>query len=188
MDISIRKHKLRKELLKRRSSIPEEEYLRKSAIICRQLAEMPEFKNAETVHCYVSMNERREPDTLELINSLLVKMRQVVVPVMNIENGTLKHVEFINFNQLKTNSWNVIEPTGSIEIPVGELDVVIVPMVGGDMNKNRIGYGKGFYDRFLSQVSCPKIGLLFETCLVDELPVEPFDVALDMLISEKRII
>jgi 5-formyltetrahydrofolate cyclo-ligase len=71
---------------------------------------------------------------------------------------------------------------------IEKLGLVIVPMVGGDNQKNRIGYGKGFYDRFLKQVDCPTVGLLFNECLVQKIPVEPFDVSLGKIITEDQII
>jgi len=63
-----------------------------------------------------------------------------------------------------------------------------VPMVAGDLKKNRIGYGKGFYDRFLRDLGCPSAGLVFELCIADEIPVEDFDIPLSKLITEKRVI
>lgn len=188
MALSTNKQEIRKKLLARRKSLSKEEYAEKSALIIQSLKKQNEFAEAETVHCYISISQNNEVDTLGLIRDMLLKMKRVVVPVMNAAKGTLKHIELVNFNQLTTNAWGVLEPAGGMEVPINELEVIIVPMVGGDRNKNRIGYGKGFYDRFLRQVSCPKIGLLFENCLVEELPVEPFDVPLDKLVTEGRTV
>lgn len=188
MKKAAQKEKLRKELTERRKSLSNEDCKEKSAFILSSLKTQKEFIEAETVHCYISMSQNKEVDTFELINSMFLKMKRVVVPVVQKENNSLKHVELVNFNQLEENSWGVLEPVNGIEVPVNELDFIIVPMLGGDRNKNRIGYGKGFYDRFLSQANCPNIGLLFEDCLVDEIPVEAFDVPLDKLITEEKII
>lgn len=187
MNKSKRKQKLREELLKRRSSIPKETYLQKSAQIRQRLRELPEFRKAHTVHCYVSINDRREVNTHPLIKNMISGKKQVVVPVTEIKKGALSHVHLNSFEDLKTNRWGVLEPKGGLEVEPDMLDLVIVPMVGGDRSNNRIGYGKGFYDRFLAETNCPKIGLLFEECLVEEVPTEPFDVKLDKLITENGI-
>ncbi|HKK44144.1 MAG TPA: 5-formyltetrahydrofolate cyclo-ligase, partial [Balneolaceae bacterium] len=80
------------------------------------------------------------------------------------------------------------EPNGGEQVSPKELDLVVIPMVGGDEQRNRIGYGEGFYDRFLSLVSCPKIGLTFEQNIVERIPVEDFDITLDKIITEQRVI
>lgn len=184
-----RKHQLRKQLLDRRSSISEQEYLEKSDQIISRLKKLTIFQNAHNFHCYVSLNERREVNTQPLIKELLNAGKRVVVPVTNIDSGTLTHVALTDFDDLEPNKWGVLEPPETArEVNIGILDLVIVPMVGGDRQKNRIGYGKGFYDRFLQQTDCVKVGLLFEQCMVDHLPVEPFDVPCTLLITEEQIV
>lgn len=188
MDTYREKKRLRKKLLNRRKAIPEDEYQAASATIIAKVNQLPEFKRAETVHCYVSMNDRGEVDTHKLIRQLFSLGKRVVVPITHFEDGTLSHVILTSFEELKENKWGVLEPSGGEPIAPRELDLVLVPMVGGDERGNRIGYGKGFYDRFLSEVSCPKVGLIFEQNIVERLPVNEFDVALDKIITEVRII
>jgi 5-formyltetrahydrofolate cyclo-ligase len=183
-----RKEQIRAELLTRRSGLQEPEYLSKSGRIITRLRGLHSFQNARRIHCYVSMNSRREVNTHDLIKELLFDNRELVVPRTHMDTGSLSHFLLQDFSDLKANKWGVLEPESSTAVPAETLDLVIVPMVGGDLNRNRIGYGKGFYDRFLHGVSCPTVGLLFETCLVDELPVEPFDVPLDVLVTEDRVV
>jgi 5-formyltetrahydrofolate cyclo-ligase len=181
------KNKLRKELLKLRSSIPEWEYLKKSVQICDQLKELEVFTKASAIHCYVSMNKRREVNTHPLIKQMLANSKKVVVPITQMETGTLTQVRLHSFNDLEENAWGVLEPVGGEQVEIDALELVIVPMAGGDRQKNRIGYGKGFYDRFLDDVECPTIGLTFEECMIEEIPTEPFDVPLDTVITEKQL-
>lgn len=185
MDKSKQKQQLREVLLKRRNGISEEAYLHKSEKICEHLQNIAVFKQANVVHCYVSMNERNEVNTHPLIKQMLAGDKQVVVPVTKMEEGTLHHTRLNRFNELKPNKWGVLEPQGGFEVSPEVLDLVIVPMAGADAHKNRIGYGGGFYDRFLAHTNCPKVGLLFEKCLVESLPTESFDIPLDKLIMEK---
>jgi 5-formyltetrahydrofolate cyclo-ligase len=183
-----RKQYLREKLLERRSSISEEVFYQKSAQIQERLNAWEPFIKAEIIHCYISINERREVNTHPIIKRILTVGKKAVVPVTQIEAGTLRHVQLEVFDDLQSNEWGVLEPLGGEEVPTEQLELIIVPMVGGDRYKNRIGYGKGFYDRFLQQVHCPAVGLLFEQCLTDEVPVESFDVSLSMLITEKQVI
>lgn len=188
MNSKEKKNALRRELLKKREAIGETSFLKKSEQICQQLQQRAEFLQAQTIHCYVSMNDRREVNTHGLIKTMLKAGKHVVVPVTDFDTTRMNHILLKGFDQLKKNKWDVLEPYDGRPVPVNELELVVVPMVGGDHQKNRIGYGKGFYDRFLSQVQCPKIGLLFEECLLYEIPVEPFDVSLSTLITEERVI
>lgn len=188
MGINQQKDKLRRKLLKQRKSISASEYFGASADIVEKLKGLEEFQQSHTIHCYVSMNERREVETQELIIEMLSKGKRIVVPVTNFESGTLDHVKLNKFEDLETNKWGVLEPESGSQLKPKEFDLVIVPMVGGDEQCNRIGYGKGFYDQFLKQVECPKIGLLFDQNIVDQIPTEDFDVPMDTIITEKRII
>ena len=188
MTIAKQKNELRQQLLDKRLQLSEEEYLSKSEKIITKLKSLSEFKNSQTIHCYVSLNERNEVNTLPLIKELAQEKRKLVVPVTNFNDGSLRHVHLKDFDLLKENKWGVLEPQSGEEVAPEDLDLVIVPMAGGDRRKNRIGYGKGFYDRFLSKVDCPKVGLLFDDCLVEQVPVEDFDIPLSTMITEEQII
>ena len=188
MDIHKEKEELRQQLLDQRKSISEPKFYGASADIVEELKEQKEYRNAETIHCYVSMNERREVETRVLIKEMIEKGKDVVVPVTNFESGTLTHIRLKSFSDLEENKWGVLEPKKGEEVTPEKMDLVIVPMVGGDEQCNRIGYGEGFYDRFLKDVRCPKIGLSFDITIVKQLPTENFDISLDKIITEKRIL
>ena len=183
-----KKKQLRNDLLERRKAISEPEYYGASADIIERLKEQVEYVEARTIHSYVSMNKRREVETRELIKEMLSKGTEVVVSISDLEEGTLTHVQLTSYQDLEKNKWGVLEPTGGQEVSPESLQLVIVPMVAADEHCNRIGYGEGFYDRFLSKVHCPKIGLIFEQNVVEQLPTEDFDIALDKVITEERVI
>ena len=188
METAENKEDLREYLLKQRESIPEPDFYGASATIIEKLKEQEEYQQAQTIHCYVSINKRREVETHALIQEMLRRGREVVVPITNINEGTLSHIQLQSFDDLVENRWGVLEPKMGSEVSPNELDLVIVPMVGADKNCNRIGYGKGFYDRFLNDVSCLTIGLIYDKNIVEQIPVEDFDVPLDKVITEKRIL
>lgn len=180
------KQQWRKQLLESRESLSLEEWESTSEKIIERLKQSSFFKKAKTVHCYVSMNERREVNTHPLIKEMIAGGKKVVTPVTNFKDGTLSHVALTSFDDLSPNKWGVLEAENGEEADISKLDLVIVPMAGGDEACNRMGYGKGFYDRFLKDVSCPKIGLCFEQNIIKQVPVEPFDVPLDGIITEDR--
>lgn len=188
MDSANRKNEIRQKLLEIRTDLSPKEYREKSDKIIANLKTQPEFQEADIIHCYVSMNQRNEVDTHGLLKYLIKSEKRPAVSITNFEDGSLSHQYLRSFDDLRKNKWGVLEPAGGEEARVENFDLVIVPMVGGDDERNRIGYGKGFYDRFLQKVNCPTIGLLFDRCLVPSIPVEPFDVSLDKCISESKII
>lgn len=188
LDKHQQKEELRQTLLERRKSISEPNFYGASAKVIEQLKEQREYQNAKTIHCYISINKRREVETRALIKEMLFKGKKVVVPITDFENGILTHIELRSFDDLEANKWGVLEPNGGEQVSPEELDLVIVPMVGADEQCNRIGYGEGFYDRFLKDVSGSKIGLTFERNVIEQIPVEDFDIPLDKIITEERII
>ncbi|NGP86953.1 5-formyltetrahydrofolate cyclo-ligase [Fodinibius halophilus] len=187
-DTQSKKEKLRSTLLEARESISDEDFLGGSTEIVEKLRSHSVFLEADVIHCYVSMNSRGEVDTQRLIKKMLKGDKDVVVPVTNFKDHTLSHIRLHSFSQLKKNKWGVLEPEEGKKVSVDAIELVVVPMVGGDESANRIGYGEGFYDRFLNAVSCPKVGLCFEQNIVPEIPVEEFDIPLDHIITEERII
>lgn len=186
--ISLKKKKLRKKYLEIRSSMSAAEVKENSNMIHRHLFALEQFLLAKAVHTYVSMSQRNEVDTLNVIQYLHDSGKEVQVPRMEA-NSTLSHYVLHSLNDLQENEWGVMEPMQGEVAEISQTDIVIVPMVSGDKQKNRLGYGKGFYDRFLKQIDAVKIGLLFNLQLYQgALPVNRYDVPLDILITESGLI
>ncbi len=182
------KDELRKKYLSIRSSLSEQEVETKSEKIIRQLLSSEPFKEAAIVHSYLPIKKNREVNTLDVVEHCFENDKIVVIPKVEADQQISHHV-LNSFEELKTNNWGVAEPIRPKPVSVAEIDLVVVPMVCGDRNRSRIGYGKGFYDRFLSQTDAFKIGLLYNCTLTDEkIPVEDFDQKPDWLITEKEII
>lgn len=187
MSISEQKASLREALLQKRLSVSTKKWEKKSAIIVQNLKAFPPFYEAKCVHIFVSINERKEVNTHPLLRELLEEGTKVIIPITDFSTGELYHTELTSFDELQPNRWGVLEladPAITSLIP----DVIIVPLLAADYQLNRIGYGKGFYDRFLATTKALKIGLVFHEFILDKIPVEHFDQKLDVLISEKAII
>ena len=188
MEVKEQKNRLRERLLEKRESLPESHYRQASEEIVMRLQTLSSFQSSRTINCYVSINQRREVNTHSLIRWLLASNKRVVVPVTDFETTRLQQVELQSFSDLEPNKWGVLEPNKGRNLDPDQLDFVVVPMVGGDPDCNRLGYGKGFYDRFLAETECPAVGLCFEECIVENIPTESFDMQLTAIITEERTI
>lgn len=187
MSVSDQKSELRARLLKLRKSINEEDWQIRSETIINELKKIPEFITSDVIHCFVSMNDRKEINTHSLLDDLISSEKKVIVPVTDFETGELKHSELRSFKDLRENKWGVMEPV-EIHPQTQQTDLILVPLLAADKDFNRLGYGKGFYDRFLKKENAVKVGLLFDDFLLDQIPVENFDEKLDILITEKMIL
>jgi len=179
------KSALRNRLLKARTSISVDEWAEKSLLAVKRLQGLTEFQTSGTIHCFVSMNKKREVNTHDLIRNMLLTDKEVIVPVTDFEKVKLRHTKISSFEELAPNKWGILEPVNSDSFD-SKIDIIIVPLLAADISFNRLGYGKGFYDRFLSSSNALKVGLLFDGFLLDEIPVEDFDEKLDILITDKK--
>lgn len=189
MTLTEQKKRRRQQFLQKRSALTDAEHRKASTRIIHTLLDRPEYQQSRVIHCYVSMNDRREVDTHALIKRMLQEGKKVVVPKMNPQAKTMTHIHLTEFDRLEENDWGILEPRSGAEVMEKDLDMVVVPMAGGDTDKNRIGYGGGFYDRFLSSLEASTIGLTYDCCIdPDGVPVEDHDVSLQKIITEKRVI
>lgn len=180
----------RSELARFRQSLGAEEHARRSERIITRLKELPEVSRARSVHVYWPIAGRNEVDTRPLITWLYTHKKQIVLPVVvtrDVREARLEHRSYTGEDALVRNRWGIEEPAMTDEVPVDNIDVVIVPALGVDRQGNRIGYGRGYYDRFLAQIDVPTICPVFRECLLDELPVEPHDVPVRIVVTEHEI-
>jgi 5-formyltetrahydrofolate cyclo-ligase len=144
-----------------------------------------------TYHLFLSIAEQKEVQTEYLLHILQGKDKNVVVSKSNFENHSMTHYLLTDQTNLKKNAYNIPEPEGKglIEIQPVTIDVVFIPLLVADEKGSRIGYGKGFYDRFLANCKpeVVKIGLSFFEPLSEEIEVGEFDVKLDYLITPREV-
>ena len=140
-------------------------------------------------HIFLSIEEKKEINTDYILNILSGKDKNIVLSKSSFSTGLMTHFLLTDNTIIKKNSYNIPEPMDGIEITPKKLEVVFVPLLAFDNQGNRVGYGKGFYDRFLSECKedTLKIGLSFfeaETELIDN---SKNDVRLDYCITPKRV-
>ncbi|MCX6693337.1 MAG: 5-formyltetrahydrofolate cyclo-ligase [Methanomicrobiales archaeon] len=179
------KHAIREEMKLRRATLPDDARAAKSSMIEEHLASLlgghsPVMLYASKVH---------EVATHSLINRLLNKGTEVVLPIIEKETGTLRLSYLTSCSQLSVSTFSVPEPVGH-EIPAAPQDLraVVVPMLGFDRRGNRLGYGAGYYDRFLPKTNgAVIIGVAFACQEVMRVPVYHDDVGMDAIVTEEGI-
>lgn len=161
-----------------------------SALIFHRALRHPALAAAQTVHVYWPQPGSGEVDTRPLIAALRARGVTIVLPVVtSYEPGApaMEHRRYDGPRCLQPNRWGIPEPTGTPRVPTEALDVVIVPALGAGRDGHRIGHGAGYYDAFLSSVTAPRLGLVYEACLVPSVPSAPHDVPLTAIITERGI-
>lgn len=147
------------------------------------------YRRAKRLALYSSF--KNEVITDEIMKHTFVSGKQVYFPKIVSGQRKLQFIKVEKNDDFVTGSYDIPEPKGRHEIAdVKGLDIVVVPGVVFDVYGNRLGYGKGYYDRLLSGLKghIAIIGLAFDFQIVNELPVERHDVNMDMIITEKRVI
>lgn len=182
------KIELRKKILSIRNNMSQEDAINKSGLIINKLMDMDEYKNSNTVFIYMSF--KNEVATAELIEKMLSENKRVVIPYTDTKNTILIPSELKNMEEdLKLSPFGYYEPVYErIRIvEPEEFDLILVPGVVFDRKLNRIGFGKGYYDRILcrKRMGVRAIALAYEFQVLEEIPAEPHDIKMDMIITEK---
>jgi 5-formyltetrahydrofolate cyclo-ligase len=143
-----------------------------------------ETENPTSVACYIHSNVSREVHTDLIISTCLKQGITVMVPRVVDFESNMELVELTNSTPLRESKWGIMEPDSMVMGTDMLPDVILVPMLGVDRFGYRLGYGKGYYDRFLTGKALTKIGLSPESCIVHQLPVDSFDIPMDYVITE----
>ncbi len=176
------KREARKKYREIRSLISEELLLMASSSICKQLSELE--LTDKTVHVFLPIKRLKEVNLWEFIHHCYVEQITVCTSVSDFENHSMKTVLLTPKTALVENEWGIPEPTNGPELSPQEIDLVIVPLLYADAAGNRVGYGKGFYDRFLAgcRNDVQKIGVNFFAPKEDIEDSAVTDVRLDKLV------
>lgn len=184
----MKKSQLRIKYKKLREEIPAEKIGDLSIEIANNLLKLPIW-NFSYYHLFLSISDKREIDTQAILHILQGKDKNVVLSRSDFENKHLRNFLLTDSSILKTNKYGIPEPIDGIEVPPDKIDVVFLPLLAFDEKGNRIGYGKGFYDRFLS--SCTgktlKIGLSFFEAELEFPETSEHDIPLDHCVTPHKI-
>lgn len=178
------KSDLRKEFAKIRDSVENKAAL--SDEICNSILNSEFYKDAEAVFCY--WPTKSEVDTKKIILSALADKKKVALPKCTDKDGNMTFYYITSLADLSEGMYGIMEPDERLTADVSDKSsICVVPGLAFDFNGYRLGYGKGYYDRFLESFHGISIGICFEACLINELPINEFDKKVDYIITDKTI-
>lgn len=182
------KREIRRQVLRQRDSISAENKEIKDASIRGILIDSPEFKKAHSILFYASY--KSEVDTFGIMKYSISAKKTIALPKVNTETSSLDIYEIKDLSELASGYQNIPEPIplANRRVNLREIDLIIVPGVAFDKNCNRLGYGKGCYDKLLIEKTCPAIALAYEEQIIDSVPAELHDIKMDKIITDKRVL
>jgi 5-formyltetrahydrofolate cyclo-ligase len=159
----VKKAALRTLMIEQRKLLAAEEVNRRSRLICERFFAEFSLTRVKHLHVFLSIEEKAEVHTWPIIRKIWNQHPdiKIVVPVTPPQSELLAHHLLTSDTELRVTKWGIPEPVNSPQINPEQLDLVLVPLLCFDLNGDRVGYGKGFYDRFLTSChsSIPFIGL-----------------------------
>lgn len=184
-EYKLEKSELRRQIIKQRQSLSEAEWKEKSQEICQNLAKSDLYIKSKTVLGYFSF--RREPDLSYLFSENKLDSSKNWGFPRCVDKSLIWHF-WKSEDELITGKYGIREPNTSLPIVKPEnVDLILVPCVACDYQNYRLGYGGGYYDRFLSSPECesiPTIGIVFDLGYLPEVPIEAWDKKLDKICTE----
>lgn len=172
------KQSIRKKMIKQRQDLSLVEYQDKSCSIIESLMNHPYYKEATTIGIYISF--RQEVDTASYLEKIALE-KQVCVPV--IQDKEMCFVEYKKEN-LEKSKFGILEPVDGRTFLKDEIDLLVIPVVAFHKNGYRVGYGGGYYDRYLKEYQGHSIALAFSFQEIEELDFEEFDERVEAVLCE----
>lgn len=177
-------------MLKNRSKIAKDTREAYSREIANSLYETDHYKDAETIMAFISFGS--EINTRYLIEHAIDEGKTVVIPVMVPETRELKISRILDYSELEIGHYNILTPKKEFLrfLEAETIDLVLVPGLIFAKDGYRIGYGGGYYDRFLSKLNkdVPKLAIGFDMQLTDKVPTDEYDIPVDYILTEKQFI
>lgn len=183
------KREIRKRILNLRNAMPLEAIAAKSREIVLRLKGLLEIRESSTLMVYLSFGSEVLID--DLIRWGWAEGKRIVVPLCHPEGRVLTPCRIDSFAELETGHYGIREPKAESlrVVPPGEIEAVLVPAVAFDRQGYRVGYGGGYYDRFLPKVPrAAKIGAVFACQIVPEVPIDRYDVQVERIVTEEGVI
>lgn len=182
------KKKLRKEIQEKRDSIPITDRKKRSKIIAEKFHNTNYYADSNNILTYYPFGS--EIDTAIVISQALKNNKSIILPKVYGQELKLYYVDKLP-EQLERGQYGIMEPIPHFCKPaeIKDIDLVVIPGLGFDKNLNRLGYGKGFFDRLLALIpkEVKKIALCFDVQVVENIPISEHDIKIDLLITESKI-
>ncbi|MCX2573770.1 5-formyltetrahydrofolate cyclo-ligase [Pedobacter sandarakinus] len=178
----------RKHALKQRLQINNVEYASLNNELLHQFSTL-DFNNIYAIHTFLPIIEKKEPNTFLLINWLHINYPniKIILPKADFKTSSITNHEYFGVEALQESGYGILEPQTD-QIYHGEVNLVLVPLLAFDRRGYRVGYGKGFYDRFLGNLNAKKIGLSLLQAIDSIDDVDQHDIKLNCCITPTQII
>ena len=181
------KRKLRREIRGKRDHIPITDKKKRSKIIAEKFFNTDFYTDSNNILAYYPFGS--EIDTTIIIRRALENNKKIILPKVYFQELKLYYVNKLS-EQLERGEYGILEPISSFCRPaeIKDIDLAVVPGLGFDKDLNRLGYGKGFFDRLLTLIpeEVKKIALCFDVQVVESIPVSEYDIKIDFLITESK--
>ena len=186
MEIAEKKRLWRKEMRVVRNGINHSETERVRAQITARVLHLTEYCAAKSVMFYMAI--AGEIDTTQLISEALSRGTTVALPSVDPVSGAIIPLRLNSLSAIKRGAYGIPEPAEIEKIDHTEIELVVVPGLSFDISGNRLGYGKGFYDRFLCGSGALKIGLAYNKQIAPAIPTNQHDIKMDKIVTETDVI
>ncbi len=181
------KRRLRAEIRARRAALAPEERKRLSRIICRKLTASELFRRARTIFFFASFGT--EVETFPALGEALLRGQRVALPRTLLRERRLVFHRVFTLGELVPGPYGIPEPPRQNPVvSPEEADLILVPGLAFDRRGYRLGYGGGFYDRFLAGLSAPRVALAFSFQILPAVPHEAHDLRVDVIVTERDLI
>lgn len=171
------KTKIRRRIRNKKNILSDMEKSESSKMVFQKIEELPEFINAKSILLYWSL-----PDELPTHNFIekWCKSKQILLPMVKDEKMLIK--PFVSTQNLHKSDMGIWEPATQNEY-LKQIDIVLVPGIAFDKSKNRLGRGKGYYDRYFINKNVTKVGICYDFQLLENVPIETHDIKMDIIIT-----
>lgn len=174
--------KINKEL---RNNISKDDVQEKSKRACEIFLNSSLYKNSDTIMIYFPLGN--ETDTSFIMEKILYDKKTGVLPFTDTNTNEIIPIKFDETTTFKKGAFGILEPAKKTEIMKKAIKVAIIPGVAFDKTGQRVGFGKGYYDRFLKDTNIIKVGFCYDFQIADKIIAEPFDIKMDYLITESEM-
>jgi 5-formyltetrahydrofolate cyclo-ligase len=185
------KSELRKIYLEKQKSLSDLECSEKSGQIIGLFFQSFDMSDVHILHSFLPIRRYNEIDTHLILEKLWRDFPQIetVVPRVNLDTNEIENLKFTHETELVLSNWQINEPSHNEIVEIEKIDMVLVPLLCFDESGHRVGYGKGFYDRFLTKCrpDTQKIGLSYFPPVKEITDADSFDIRLDLCLTPEKV-
>lgn len=187
MESSLNKSLIRKTVLHYRKLLPPNEYKKRNSSVLARLDDLLSKMVVESIHVFLPIVRNKEPDVSSLLPVLWERKIATITSITDFKNRSMRHYLLDAGSRLQPNRLGIPEPVNAVQTDLSKIGAILVPLLVGDKEGNRIGYGGGYYDKLLKETKASKIGLCLSNPVDQIEQTDDWDIPLDYLITPYKI-